>query len=80
MLDEEEGDEAGAELRHIDYGELSLASGFLKGRIRRRRRGERRSGRDRRRAPPAADAEAPGGGAAGTVEPLERARRAEGGT
>jgi CDP-diacylglycerol---serine O-phosphatidyltransferase len=49
MLDEEEGDEAGAELRHIEYGDMSPASRLLKGRIR-RRRGERRSGRDRRRS------------------------------
>jgi CDP-diacylglycerol---serine O-phosphatidyltransferase len=51
MLDEEEGDEAGAELRQIDYGEMSPAGRLLRGRIR-RRRGERRSGRDRRRSQP----------------------------
>jgi CDP-diacylglycerol--serine O-phosphatidyltransferase len=59
MLDEEEGDEAGAELRHIDYGELSPAGRLsLRGRIR-RRRGERRSGRDRRRSVESSDVVTP---------------------
>ena len=80
MLDEEEGDEAGAELRDIVYDQFATG---LRGRLRRRSRRDRRSGRERRRGghgggdPPAdvsADAEAP----AVSIEPTERARRAEG--
>jgi len=37
MLDEEEGDEAGAELRSIDYGELSPGKAGVRRRLRRRR-------------------------------------------
>lgn len=50
MLDEEAGDEAGAELREIDYGELTPGRGFG---LRRRRRPRRiRSGRRRPKEDP----------------------------
>jgi CDP-diacylglycerol--serine O-phosphatidyltransferase len=45
LLDEEAGDEAGAELRDIDYGELAPGRGFG---FRRRRRPRRLRGRPRR--------------------------------
>jgi hypothetical protein len=57
MLDEEEGDEAGAELRDIDYAELSGGGGFdVPGRTgsggkRRIRRRRRRGGSDGSRTP-----------------------------
>src|SRR5690606_127246 len=80
MLDEEEGDEAGAELRDIIYDQSPHG---LRGRLRRRRSRDRRSGMERRHgghgsgdALPAApeDATRP----AVSIEPSERARRAEG--
>jgi CDP-diacylglycerol--serine O-phosphatidyltransferase len=80
LLDEEEGDEAGAELRDIVYDQAPLG---LRGKLRRRRKRDRRSGRERRRgghgvgdSPPgsADDATRP----AVSIEPSERARRAEG--
>ena len=54
LLDEEEGDDAGAELRDIDYGELSPRGGLLRG----RRRGGRR--RPRRLRPPQESTTNPG--------------------
>ena len=75
LLDEEEGDEAGAELREIDYAELSPAgaSPGRKGRFRRRRRDRRRRPRTEKRpdsgvlvSEPKPTAERPPKGAEGT--------------
>jgi CDP-diacylglycerol--serine O-phosphatidyltransferase len=77
MLDEEEGDEAGAELRDIVYDQEPSG---LRGRLRKRKR-DRRSGRDRRRS--VGGGRSPGPSASpkepsASQEPEERARRAEG--
>ncbi|MGH7507569.1 MAG: CDP-alcohol phosphatidyltransferase family protein, partial [Longimicrobiales bacterium] len=78
MLDEEEGDEAGAELRSIDYGELSPRGRF--GLKKRRRRRDRRSGRDRRRptTEPGANAGEEAARPRPITGPTERGQRAEG--
>ena len=52
LLDEEEGDEAGAELRQIDYGELTYVTPRLGARVGlRRRRGRKRVRRPKRGKP-----------------------------